>query len=479
MRMISSTGNFGPGQSPAVNYPIATGSPFAAPAVADLTGDGKADLLALLADGGVRLYPNNGNASEPFSEANFVGGLLQVDVPATGISTADIDYHGRVDVLVSDRDGRVWEFHGRSRGQFLLLSKVWGGTGNGFLDRLTISTADIDGDGDIDMIGGGAGGELVGLRDPRSAVPVNVRAFGGAFSIRLEWDPDRQSRIIGYFVYRATTASGPFVKVSSAPVSEPKFEDPDVVAGVIYYYQVTAVTGALYPGNSIPVQVESRPSETVFASVGLVTLWMPDYFGAPNGNTVLQLNCDQASGIAGAGLDIRVVYDPTVLTPVSQVNPAERTVEKTALTEELTITDNGLSASGEIRIQGTGGGVVTGQGNLFDVRFRVAPAAPLGLRRTNSFSHVTLRNASGTVLAVDSSDTAVFTVAGTYFPGDVNGDGVLSQPDFVLAMKLAVGQRLPTASELAAGDLNGNGVIDKDDAHLILRMIKDKDPNPK
>jgi hypothetical protein len=71
------------------------------------------------------------------------------------------------------------------------------------------------------------------------------------------------------------------------------------------------------------------------------------------------------------------------------------------------------------------------------------------------------------------------TVANTCFPGDVNGDGIVSQPDFVLAMKLAVGQRPATPCEIAAGDMNGNGEIDKDDAHLILRMIHGKDPNPK
>ena len=40
----------------------------------------------------------------------------------------------------------------------------------------------------------------------------------------------------------------------------------------------------------------------------------------------------------------------------------------------------------------------------------------------------------------------------------MNGDGVLSQADFELALELAVGQRPATASEIAAGDLNGNGV---------------------
>lgn len=210
-----------------------------------------------------------------------------------------------------------------------------------------------------------------------------------------------------------------------------------------------------------------------------MTLWMPDYFGKPGTNTILQINTPNATGISGTNLDIRVTYNPAILTPVSQVDPLQATVEQTGLTEGLLITNNAATASGELIITGLGGGVLTGQGNLFDLNFRVAPGAALGTKTTNTFSQVTLKDAFGNTLPVDATDIAVMTVANACFPGDVNGDGIVSQPDFVLAMKLAVGQRPATPCEIAAGDMNGNGIIDKDDAHLILRMIHGKDPNPK
>jgi hypothetical protein len=149
------------------------------------------------------------------------------------------------------------------------------------------------------------------------------------------------------------------------------------------------------------------------------------------------------------------------------------------LTEGLLIADNGTTANGVLIISGLGGGVLNGEGNLFDINFRVTPGAALGTQTTNTFAQVTLQDGAGNPLPVDATDIAVMTVSNSYFPGDANGDGILSMDDFTLAMKLAVGQRPATPSEIAACDMNGNGIVDKDDAHLILRMVKGKDPNPK
>ena len=480
VRIISSTGHFGTSQNPAVNYTLATGSMVNLPALADLNRDGRLDLLVLIDDGTVRLYPHSGNNAAPYADGVFTANLLPQPVPnATGLAAADINFDGRVDVLVSDADGRVWEFYQNTTpGTFTLRSKVWGGTGDSFAHRLAQTVGDTDGDGDVDMIGGTEDGHLVNLRDPRYAVPANLRAYGGVNSILLTWDPDRQSRIVGYYVYRSAGTTNSFARLTNDLVSLPRYEDQQPVAAVTNFYRVTAVSAAMYPGNSVSVPVEGRPSDIAWAEVGGVTLWMPDYFGKPGSNTILQINTPLATGISGTNLEIRVTYNPAVAVPLSQVDPAQATVEKTALTEALIITNNAATATGELLITGLGGGVLTGEGNLFDVNFRVLPGAVYGTKATNEFSGVTLMDASGNALPVDATDTAVLTVAATYFPGDVNGDGVLDMEDFTLAMKLAVGQRPATANEIIAGDMNGNGAIDKNDAHLILRMIKDLKPNP-
>jgi hypothetical protein len=354
------------------------------------------------------------------------------------------------------------------------MSKVWGGAGAGLASRLTLTAADIEGDGDVDVLAGTADGGVLELRDPRYAVPANLRAFGGVNSIHLEWDPNQQSRIAGYNIYRSAPDTNAFAQLNGPRVVVPRYDDTLPVAAVSNYYRVTAVSGVIYPGNSVPQYIESRPSDIVSATVGGVTLTMPDYFGKPGSNTILQVATPLASGITGTNLDIRVSYNPLLLTPLAQVSPSLPSVEKTALTESLNITDNGLAAAGELVITGLGGGPVTGQGTLFNINFRVAPGAALAAKATNAFTSVSLRDVNGNFVPVNSADRAVFTVAANYFPGDGNGDGVLSQADFTLAMKIAVGQREPTAQELAAFDLNGNGIVDKDDAQIILRWLHGK-----
>jgi hypothetical protein len=125
------------------------------------------------------------------------------------------------------------------------------------------------------------------------------------------------------------------------------------------------------------------------------------------------------------------------------------------------------------------GKTLDGEGHLFDVLFKVADVVPQGRQVTNRFVTVSLKNADGNTLAVDCSDTAVFSAQGGYILGDINGDGVVDvSGDFTLAMKLAVGQRSPTAYELMAGDIDGDGHITKADASLIKRIAKGECINP-
>jgi hypothetical protein len=673
--LIASTGHFNAPQVPAVSVTLATASTSVLPALADVNGDARADLLVLLADGTVDIYLNSGNAALPFAAPPSVANLLgQAITQGTGLSVADLNYDGRWDVLAADAEGRLWEFRqSAGGGSFTLISKVWGGAGAGFANRLTVAAGDLDGDGDVDVIGGFAEGGLLALRDPRFAVPVNFRVAGGATSVLLSWDPDRQSRIVGYRAYRSAGPATDFTLLTNTLITLPRHEDRAPVGNVSNRYYVTAVSTVIYPGNSVPLLVEGRPSEIAGATAGGITLLLSDYFGRPGlagatllyqnfgnppgtvvgtpfvvaagpeygvaigsstvgnevimaggsagkplanlsqfrcdywsteavtaqlffyrndglpyglggpampgtvlydsgpfplpkadqgtasivagpgdwsdwgmvlpgsftwalkftgltgtniaglvligpptvgknygdvwynpgtgwelrvfkdpllstgfaaefvgamveglapANTILRLSTPNAGGVSGTNLDLRVTYDPLLLTPVSLVDSQLATVAKTTLTANLVITDNAATANGLLVITGHGGVVEAGAGTLFNLHFQVTDTAATGTCSTNTFAQATLQDTAGHLLPVDSTDIGVLTVANTYFAGDADGDGKVSLSDFTLLMELAVGQRPATSPEIAAGDLNGNGVIDTADAYLVLRMIE-------
>jgi hypothetical protein len=484
VRLVMSTGHFGYPQIPPVAYDlIVTGSIRAVPAFGSITAGGKPDLLVLVDDGTIRAYTNTGNASMPYVADCFVGALLEMPVlNGNGLGVADVNADGRPDVLVSDSEGRIWDFLGSADSAWILKSKVWAGSGRGMAQRLTVGPVDMDGDGDIDALCGFAGGGMMHLRDPRLGVPTNLRAFSGPRSVRLEWDPNREFRIKGYYVYRADAVDGAYARVTPQWISNAQYLDTGATIGVTNYYRVTSVTYSAVPGTAAPVEKESRMSEPTWGVAGMVAVTMPDYVGSPGSNAVLSLNIANARGIVGNVMELRITYDPACVCPASQFNPTVPTVEKTLLTTGLSISDNASTANGVLVIQGTGVSEIAGDGRIFDVVWHVRNTAVAGAAVTNTISFASLRDTAGSPVTVDISDRAVLTIEGVgtivYFRGDINGDGILSQDDFVLAMQLAVGQRPATPKELMAGDLNGNGAIDKDDAHLVLRMIHGQKVNP-
>ncbi|HLU99828.1 MAG TPA: fibronectin type III domain-containing protein [Acidobacteriota bacterium] len=60
-------------------------------------------------------------------------------------------------------------------------------------------------------------------------------------SARLEWDPNSETDIAGYNVYRSTGSDGNFVQLNSSPISPTTFTDSTLSTHQIYYFAVTAV----------------------------------------------------------------------------------------------------------------------------------------------------------------------------------------------------------------------------------------------
>ena len=94
------------------------------------------------------------------------------------------------------------------------------------------------------------------------------------------------------------------------------------------------------------------------------------------------------------------------------------------------------------------------------------------------FVVVKFKDENGDNLLVDYSDRSIFTVAPDYILGDINGDGEVDSGDALLALKIAVGELIPTELQKLSGDLNGDRKIDSADAVMILRKAVGLPVNP-
>ena len=89
------------------------GTTNAVPAFGDINADGVTELLVLTDSGAVHAYTNSALPAVPFASPPYSTDLLGTPVPAAhGLTTEDVNGDGVLDVLISDDNGNIWEFHG-------------------------------------------------------------------------------------------------------------------------------------------------------------------------------------------------------------------------------------------------------------------------------------------------------------------------------------------------------------------------------
>jgi outer membrane protein assembly factor BamB len=293
------------------------------------------------------------------------------------------------------------------------------------------------------------------------SVPTGLRAVAGADNIMLTWNPNPESFLKGYNLYRDTANSGAFTyKVNGEEIQGTRFVDNGLALGQIYYYRLTAVDTS---GR------ESPKSAMVWATVGNIRIWMPDYRGKAGDEVRLRISVENARGIAAnAGIDIRVTYDATLLSYVG--------VEKTAITKNLQVMSN--TVGGTVLITALGDGTLVGEGHLFHVIFKVSDHATTGQTAMHSFTLVEMYDSASNLLPMDHTDTSTFTVASDYILGDLNGDGQIRASDAALATRISIGEVAPTSLQMNAGDINADRVIDSSDVVSIMRIAVGLPINP-
>ena len=449
------------------------------PIVWDLNGDGLFDLV-LSYKGGYKTFINVGYSGNPEFEERKDIAMGGVDFEMNGIEklyslSLDVEPVDELSattngtaLLVSDTYGRIWYYE-----NFVLQHKVWGGSHAGFAQGLRLAAVDWDDDGDLDCLAGTADGKLMLLRDPRVGRPTNVKAFAGVDNILLTWDPNQQSRIRGYRVYRGngelgTGNGGDFTRIAQTQL--PTYRDfPG--SGDEFTYKVSSVSRFYTAGNSTPTETESPATEAVTARLGSVRFFWNDAATKVGEQFEVMLSIENSMNYSVTGQTEVVVYDSEYLTPVKVV--------KTGLTEECVIEEShheqtGVSPVGEWRITVGGGhaGRVTlpaGGGKFLSLVFE---AKKEGVTTVGGCGATALPMGDGSCATVSIAARAA---SAPYQLGDLDGDGNLDVEDLRLLVKLKNGSgRKWNADQLKAGDFNGNGKLDNADYQALRALLKEK-----
>jgi len=99
---------------------------------------------------------------------------------------------------------------------------------------------------------------------PQNA-PQNLTSTGAKGKITLTWDASTGDGLTAYYVYRGTEADN-LSKIATVNVPTTTYEDTAVEDGVLYYYEVTAYSGAeSAPSNRVSTMHGTRITDTAVA----------------------------------------------------------------------------------------------------------------------------------------------------------------------------------------------------------------------
>ncbi|WP_232344873.1 FG-GAP-like repeat-containing protein [Actinoplanes awajinensis] len=118
-------------------------------ASADVNGDGHVDILARFPDGNLYVYPGTGKTGTSTFGERYQVGIGWND--ATAICVADVSGDGRVDILARFPDGNLYVYpHTGGTGTSTFGERYQ--VGIGWNDATAICAADISGDGHVDLL---------------------------------------------------------------------------------------------------------------------------------------------------------------------------------------------------------------------------------------------------------------------------------------------------------------------------------------
>jgi autotransporter-associated beta strand protein len=154
---------------------------------------------------------------------------------------------------------------GNATGDSLGLTCFWGGRPNrvthqmgmgetaGYCMMVSHNSAQAGGGGYTPNIYAGVHCGLMGdpaLRLHAVEPPRNLSAVSANTQIALAWSASTEPNLLGYLVYRADTAAGPFTRLTLSPQAATTYTDATVTAGLSYTYLVRTLKLENSPGGT-------------------------------------------------------------------------------------------------------------------------------------------------------------------------------------------------------------------------------------